>query len=404
MADKDLSEYSSDSSETFGSAGSPPPTPSESFTTGSTEKAPNDSQMVSAKQRRHTLEQKRSMKRERKKRKRQTRAAIKKAKELQKQNDAVTGSSREVVLYKQMARHYWDRWQWELQKYKKEVQLNKEQASYTKGLHEIDPVFLTNPKNKDGQPTELYLGQGSFSIVSLKVYRGINVAVKQYRVRTEKADVYNEAMVLSCLCHPYLPYLFGMCTESSPYRLVMQFHGIGHQTVTLNKEMFEKKLIVGPTAWLIACSQLIEAISYIHDDVQILHNDIKPDNILLAADPSASDCKYQIVLSDFGKATPISQGRQYHFSDSAKARYLSKYPHIAPEVVHGESKQATFSDIYAVGMLFSKLLDHDCFFLFRAASRMNLHCYVQSVKLIIIAPALLQSNVWKQLRTWCNFN
>ena len=64
MADK-LSEYSSDSSETFGSAGSPPPTPSESFTTETTEKAPYDSQMVSAKQRRHTLEQKSFMKRER---------------------------------------------------------------------------------------------------------------------------------------------------------------------------------------------------------------------------------------------------------------------------------------------------------------------------------------------------
>ena len=111
-------------------------------------------------------------------------------------------------------------------------------------------------------------------------------------------------MVLSYLCHPYLPYLFGMHTESSLYRLIMQFHGIGHQIVILNKEMFKKKLIVGPTAWLIACSQLIEATSYIHDDdddddVQILHNDIKPDNTVLVEDPSASDCKYQIVLSDF---------------------------------------------------------------------------------------------------------
>ena len=169
MADK-LSEYSSDSSdssETFGSAGSPPPTPSESFTTETTENAPNDSQMVSAKQRRHTLEQKRSMKRERKKRKRQTRAAIKKAKEFQKQNDAATGSSREVVLYKEMARHYWDRWQWELHRNKKEVQLNNV-ASYTKGLHEIDSVLLINPKNKDGQPTKLYLGQGDFFYFQLK--------------------------------------------------------------------------------------------------------------------------------------------------------------------------------------------------------------------------------------------
>lgn len=30
----------------------------------------------------------------------------------------------------------------------------------------------------------------------------------------KKTDIYNEAIVL---CHPYLPYFFGMCTESSQY-------------------------------------------------------------------------------------------------------------------------------------------------------------------------------------------
>lgn len=209
-----------------------------------------------------------------------------------------------------MANHYWDRWQWELQKRKEVAQLNRKEIR-NKGLHEIHPAFLTNP-NKDGQPSssEVYLRQGSFSIVQLKVYQGINVAVKQYHARTEIADVHNEAMVLSRLCHPYLPYLFGVCTESLPYRLVMQFYRIGLQTVTLSKEMFEKKHIGGPTAWLITCSQLVEAVSYIHEDAQILHNDIKPDNILLSPDPSASGCKYQIVLSDFGKATPVSHGRE----------------------------------------------------------------------------------------------
>ena len=78
------------------------------------------------------------------------------------------------------------------------------------------------------------------------------MAVKEYRVQTDKADVYDKAMVLSRLCHPYLPYLFGVCTETSPYQFIMQFHGSGHQTVTLSKAMFEKKLMVGPTAWLFA--------------------------------------------------------------------------------------------------------------------------------------------------------
>ena len=48
-------------------------------------------------------------------------------------------------------------------------------------------------------------------------------------------------------------------------------------------------------------------------------------------------------MSDFGKATPISHGRQYNFSESEKAQYLKKYPHIAPEVVHDEIKQTTLT-------------------------------------------------------------
>lgn len=262
-------EETTDGSETFGSPGSPPPTPTESILAEMSEEDPSSCHLVSAKQRhKHTLDQKRSMLRERKKRKRRKRAAIKKVKELQKKNNAASGASRDTILYKQMAQHYWDRWQWESQKRKEAVKEIREDI-HASGLHEINPALLMNP-NKDGQSTEVFLGQGSFSIVQLKVYRGINVAVKQYRAHTDKADVCSEAMILSRLCHPFLPYLFSVCTESSPYQLIMQFHGIGLQTVTLSKEMFEKNLIVGPTTWLITCSQLVEAVSYIHEDIQIM--------------------------------------------------------------------------------------------------------------------------------------
>ena len=348
----------SSDSETLGSPGSPPSSPSESLLSEN-EEVPRGNKLVPTR-REHTLHQKRSMKRDRKKRKRRVRAAIKKAKKLQKQNDAAAGPSHDVVLYKQMARHYWDRWQWELQRSKQAFRANTDQVR-TVGLHEIDPAFLMNPV-KNGQPTEVYLGQGSFSIVKLKIYRGVHVAVKQYRACTQKADVVNEATVLARLCHPNLPYFFGMCTQSSPYRLVMQFHGIDLQTVTLSKEMFEKKVIVGPASWFIACSQIIEAICYLHEGVHILHNDIKPDNVLVSVDQNSPNSGYQIILSDFGKSTTIAQGRLYHLSESDKEQYLMRYPHIAPEVVRGESKQTTASDIFAVGVLFKKLNNHDCFF------------------------------------------
>lgn len=113
--------------------------------------------------------------------------------------------------------------------------------------------------------------------------------------------------------------------------------------------------------WIIICSQLFEVVAYIHYDAHIWHNDIKADNILLTEDQDISHCKYQVILSDFGKATPISSGRQYNFSEPEKVQYLTKYPHVASEVVHGESKQTTLSDMYAVSVFFYKLLDHNCF-------------------------------------------
>ena len=99
-----------------------------------------------------------------------------------------------------------------------------------------------------------------------------------------------------------------------PYQIVLQFHGIDCQSVTLSREIHEKKVIHNPTIiWLILLSQLIEAITYIHTDLEILHNDIKLDNVLLAEDDhdtvtTYKTCKYQVVLSGLCKATPISDG------------------------------------------------------------------------------------------------
>ena len=39
--------------------------------------------------------------------------------------------------------------------------------------------------------------------------------------------------------------------------------------------------------------------------------------------------------------------RKYDLTETNRAEYLKKYPHIAPEVVHGQRKQSQFSDIYS---------------------------------------------------------
>ena len=50
------------------------------------------------------------------------------------------------------------------------------------------------------------------------------MAVKEFLPRSLKADVMHEASILVGLCHPYLPFLLGICTKEQPLRIVMQFH------------------------------------------------------------------------------------------------------------------------------------------------------------------------------------
>ena len=74
----------------------------------------------------------------------------------------------------------------------------------------------------DKKEIEVFVGCGSFGVVRLQFFRGIKVAVKELLPRTLSSDVLNEAMILPCYCHPYLPHLFGIATlQQQPYRIVM---------------------------------------------------------------------------------------------------------------------------------------------------------------------------------------
>lgn len=138
--------------------------------------------------------------------------------------------------------------------------------------HQIDPAHLLNPI-VEGKATEIFLDRGSFSIVRLKTYRGLHVAAKQFRVRSLRSDVHNEAM-----------FLFGVCTLNELYQIVTQFHGINNglfqliRTVTLHREMHAPREIKDSFTWLVLSLHLLEAVDYIHCDAHIIHNDIKEDN------------------------------------------------------------------------------------------------------------------------------
>ena len=59
------------------------------------------------------------------------------------------------------------------------------------------------------------------------------------------------------------------------------------------------------------CSQLTEAVDYLHAELNILHNVIKGDNVLITQSSSQPmDCKFQVVLIDFGKVTKVVNAKR----------------------------------------------------------------------------------------------
>ena len=317
--------------------------------------------------RKNNLQEKRRMRAERKKRKRAMNAckkqtdlrnALETASKLQSdigtKDKLLEKSLNKMQMYKNMSRSYWERWRWELQKRKELLGLGHSECLHGRStLLHIDPAMLNDFSNG----TSTYVGRGSFGVVKLKSYRGIYVAVKEFLPRTLIDDVIKEAEILSCFSHPNLPHCFGICVEKTPYSIVTQFEGIYiHNTIpqslTLHKELQESnRFRLQGLNWIYTCVQLVEAVRYLHFEVDMLHNDIKPDNVLLSDMYKRSDSDEQplrVILTDFGKATSIHNGKRYHLTPIDQADYISHTQisfYLAPEILSGESKQSTFSDI-----------------------------------------------------------
>ena len=66
---------------------------------------------------------------------------------------------------------------------------------------------------------------------------------------------------------------------------------------------FQKScLIKSPSIWLILSLQILQAFTYLHEEVQVIHNDVTTKNVLVT-NSFTDDTVVQIVVTDFGKAS-----------------------------------------------------------------------------------------------------
>jgi len=145
-----------------------------------------------------------------------------------------------------------------------------------------------------------------------------------------------EARLLARLHHPALPRVSDHFSEGDGQFLVMQFIA-GDD---LSEKMARKRGAFPADQVLTWADQLLDALDYLHtQDPQIVHRDIKPQNLKLTP-------RGQIILLDFG----LAKGQAGDISRVTSTASIFGYtPNYAPlEQIQGLGTDAR-SDLYSLG-------------------------------------------------------
>jgi serine/threonine protein kinase len=182
------------------------------------------------------------------------------------------------------------------------------------------------------------LGQGGMGAVyeAVDLRLDTTVALKETLFTDEKLrrQFEREARLLARLHHPALPRVSDHFAENDGEFLVMQYIAGDDlaEMINLRRAPFPLEQV------LLWADQLLDALDYLHtQDPQIIHRDIKPQNLKLSG-------RGQIVLLDFG----LAKGQIGEVSRVSTASIFGYTPNYAPlEQIQGLGTDAR-SDIYAL--------------------------------------------------------
>ena len=86
--------------------------------------------------------------------------------------------------------------------------------------------------------------------------------------------------------------------------------------------------------------QLIDAIEYLHTELEIVHRDLKIENLLLDKD-------YQLKIADFG----LSMNKQGNYGLGVMYSRVGTKNYMAPELIEKRPYRGTSVDIFAAGVV-----------------------------------------------------
>jgi serine/threonine-protein kinase len=195
------------------------------------------------------------------------------------------------------------------------------------------------------------------------------------------ARFFNEAKVLSSLEHPSIVQVsdFGHAADGMAY-LVMEYlrgQSLGHR---LRAGTGRLPLVAAlQVAW-----QVAEVLAIAHAQ-GVVHRDLKPDNLMLVADPVAPSGERVKVL-DFGIAKLLNQAEPGGIRTNTQA-VMGTPMYMSPEQCAGAGRVDAKSDVYSLGcVLFQLLAGRPPFVAEGTGQLLGMHLYEEPPVLSALAP------------------
>ncbi|KAK4016273.1 hypothetical protein OUZ56_031223 [Daphnia magna] len=202
-----------------------------------------------------------------------------------------------------------------------------------------------------------FLGSGMFGSVYRGTYKGQSIAVKQIEKRSDGFPSIEELKVWQQLDHPNVVKLLHCCASDDDFTyLALELCDASLDQVFLNQD--DPRKYKGPalTNHFEVFSQLASGLEYIHSK-NLVHGNIKPENILISVKPTDCGDKVTIKLSDFEFSKAVDK-RETFTTSGIKGGPLW----FAPELfkMFGENlslkKTSKEGDVFAEGLVFGYIL------------------------------------------------